>query len=60
MEIKPFMFLNNLEALFEEFHKERKFLKNIARKPELYYRQSFTAFKKYSSKPENPEIQTLK
>lgn len=44
------MFLENLDQLFEEYLKEKKYLKNIARNTELNYRQSFTAFKKYSSK----------
>lgn len=38
----------NLEALFNEFLRERRLLKNISPNTEKYYKQSFTAFKTYS------------
>jgi site-specific recombinase XerD len=39
----------DLEKLFEEFLRERRYLKNISPNTEKFYRQSWTAYKKYSS-----------
>jgi len=43
----------NLELLFAEFLRVRRLLKNISLNTERYYKQSFTAFKTYSSLDEN-------
>jgi integrase/recombinase XerD len=42
-----------LEALFEEFIRERRLLKNISRKTEIYYQQGFNAYKRYA--PAEPQ-----
>jgi hypothetical protein len=39
----------HLEALFAEFLRERKFLKNISPNTEKFYKQSWTAFNKYGN-----------
>lgn len=39
----------NLELLFAEFLKERRYLKNISPNTERFYNQSWTAYKKYGS-----------
>lgn len=39
----------NLELLFAQFLKERKYLKNISPNTERHYNQSWTAYKKYGS-----------
>lgn len=44
------MNFETLESLFDEFLRERKYLKNISLNTEKFYRQAWTAFKKYSTK----------
>lgn len=49
VEARPFFMCEklNLEALFAEFLKERRYLKNITKNTERYYNQSWTAYKEY-------------